>query len=90
MGTVVGTVTYGKGVVQAVHKLDDGSAVKLTVADYYTPDGNSINNTGITPDVKVKLDTALLNKEEIGHEEDNQLKEALKVLGEKVAQPVDG
>lgn len=90
VGTVVGTVTYGKGVVQAVHKLDDGSAVKLTVADYYTPDGNSINNTGITPDVEVKLDTVLLNKEEISHEEDNQLKEALKVLGEKVAQPVDG
>ena len=90
VGTVVGTVTYGKGVVQAVHKLDDGSAVKLTVADYYTPGGNSINNTGITPDVEVKLDTALLNKAEISHEEDNQLKEALKVLGEKVAQPVGG
>lgn len=89
-GTIVGTVTYGKGVVQAVHELEDGSAVKLTVADYYTPDGNSINNTGITPDVEVKLDTDLLNKEEISHEEDNQLQEALKVLGEKVAQPVDG
>ena len=89
-GTIVGTVTYGKGVVQAVHELEDGSAVKLTIADYYTPDGNSINHTGITPDVEVKLDTDLLNKEEISHEEDNQLQEALKVLREKVAQPVDG
>ena len=80
IGTIVGTTTYGKGVVQAVHQLEDGSAVKLTVSNYYTPKGNSINEVGIQPDVEVKLDTELLNKEEISHEEDNQLQEALKIL----------
>ena len=86
----MGTVTYGKGVVQAVHELEDGSAVKLTIADYYTPDGNSINHTGITPDVEVKLDTDLLNKEEISHEEDNQLQEALKVLRKRLHNRLTG
>lgn len=80
IGTIVGTTTYGKGVVQAVHELEDGSAVKLTVSNYYTPKGNSINEVGIQPDVEVKLDTELLNKEEISHEEDNQLQEALEIL----------
>ena len=79
-GTIVGTTTYGKGVVQAVHQLEDGSAVKLTVSNYYTPKGNSINEVGIQPDVEVKLDTDLLNKEEISPEEDNQLQEAVKIL----------
>lgn len=80
IGTIVGTTTYGKGVVQSIRKLSDGSAVKLTVSNYYTPNGNHINEVGITPDVEVKLDTDLLNKEEISHEEDNQLQEALKIL----------
>ncbi|HIY00546.1 MAG TPA: S41 family peptidase [Candidatus Blautia faecipullorum] len=83
IGTIVGTATYGKGVVQAVHQLQDGSAVKLTVSNYYTPKGNSIDKVGIQPDVEVKLDTELLNKEEISHEEDNQLQEALKAVGER-------
>ena len=80
IGTIVGTTTYGKGVVQELLPLKDGSAVKLTISDYYTPKGNSINNTGIRPDVEVKLNPELLNQEEITHEEDNQLQEALKVL----------
>lgn len=80
IGTIVGTTTYGKGVVQELLPLKDGSAVKLTISNYYTPKGNSINNTGIRPDVEVKLDPELLNQEEITHEEDNQLQEALKVL----------
>lgn len=80
IGTIVGTTTYGKGVVQAVHQLEDGSAVKLTVSNYYTPKGNSINEVGIQPDVEEKLDTELLNKEEISHEEDNQLQKALEIL----------
>lgn len=80
IGTIVGTVTYGKGVVQELRPLSDGSAVKLTVSDYYTPKGNSINEVGIKPDVEVKLDPELLNQEEITHQEDNQLQEALKVL----------
>ena len=83
IGTIVGTTTYGKGVVQSIRQLSDGSAVKLTVANYYTSKGNSINKTGIQPDVEVEADSALLSKDEITHEEDNQLKEALNVLNNK-------
>ncbi len=80
VGTIVGTTTYGKGVVQELRQLSDGSAVKLTVSNYYTPNGNSINKVGIKPDVEVKLASVLLNKDEITHEEDNQLQEALNVI----------
>ena len=80
IGKIVGTTTYGKGVVQELKQLSDGSAVKLTVSNYYTPKGNSINKVGIKPDVEVKLAAELLNKTEITHEEDNQLQEALKTL----------
>lgn len=83
IGTIVGTTTYGKGVVQELLPLRDGSAIKLTISNYYTPKGNSINETGIKPDVEVKLDPDLLNQEEISHEEDNQLQEALKVLAKE-------
>ena len=80
VGTIVGITTYGKGVVQELRQLSDGSAVKLTVSNYYTPNGNSINKVGIKPDVEVKLASELLNKDEITHEEDNQLQKALNVI----------
>ena len=80
IGTIVGTTTYGKGIVQSIRQLSDGSAVKLTTAKYYTPNGNDIHKVGITPDVEVKLDSSLLNKEEITHEEDNQLQAAIEAV----------
>lgn len=80
IGTIVGTTTYGKGIVQSLQKLSDGSAVKLTTARYYTPKGNNIHKVGITPDVEVKLDSSLLNKSEITHEEDNQLQTAIQAV----------
>lgn len=80
IGTIVGTTTYGKGVVQSIHTLQDGSAVKLTVSKYYTPKGNNIHEVGIQPDVEVRLDTALLTQEDISHEEDNQLQAAVSAL----------
>lgn len=83
IGTIVGVTTYGKGIVQELQQLADGSAVKLTVSNYYTPNGNSIHKVGITPDVEVKLASELLNKSEISHEEDNQLQEARNVLENK-------
>ncbi len=83
LGTIVGTTTYGKGVVQSIRQLSDGSAVKLTIANYYTPKGNSINKTGIRPDVEVELSPEFLNQEEITHEEDNQLQAALNSLNTK-------
>ena len=83
IGTIVGTTTYGKGVVQSLYTLKDGSAVKLTTEKYYTSNGRSIQEVGIEPDVEVKLDTSLLNKEEITHKDDNQLQAAVKALEDK-------
>ncbi len=55
---LVGTRTFGKGLVQAVQPLEDGSALKVTIAKYYTPKGRDINHVGITPDIKVELTEA--------------------------------
>lgn len=54
IGKIVGTQTYGKGVVQQMFELKDGSSVKLTIAEYFTPKGRNINGKGITPDVKLE------------------------------------
>src|SRR5699024_5716695 len=54
VGTLVGTTTYGKGIVQQTYQLRDGSAVKLTIAKYYTPNGVNIHGTGIQPDITVE------------------------------------
>ena len=82
-GTIVGTTSYGKGIVQNIFQLGDGSAVKLTIANYYTPKGRNIHKKGIKPDVEVDLKESLKNETEIKKEEDNQLKKALQVLKEK-------
>lgn len=74
IGTIVGTVTYGKGVVQDTYPLKSGGAVKLTVSNYFTPKGNNINGRGITPDVEVEQPEDA--------KEDLQLKRALEVLQE--------
>ena len=55
VGIIVGETTYGKGIVQSYLPLMDQSAVKLTTADYYTPNGTNLNGTGITPDIEVHL-----------------------------------
>ena len=54
-GRLFGVKTFGKGSVQSVYRLDSGTAVKITVAKYYTPSGVSIHNVGIEPDEKVEL-----------------------------------
>ena len=79
IGKIVGTTTMKRRCAGA-ETASCGSAVKLTVSNYYTPKGNSINKVGIKPDIEVKLASELLNKTEISHEEDNQLQEALKTL----------
>ena len=55
-GTVVGTQSYGKGVVQTIYSLTDGTGVKLTIAEYFTRNGNRIHGIGVTPDVEAELD----------------------------------
>ncbi len=76
IGKVVGTTTYGKGIVQNIYPLSDGSAVKLTNARYYTPKGTNIQGTGIEPDVKVELDVEAYKKDGT----DNQLDMALEII----------
>lgn len=80
IGTLVGTTTYGKGIVQRLFPLSDGTAVKMTIAKYYTPKGNDIHKTGVKPDVEVELEESLRQKSVISKEEDNQLQKALEVL----------
>ena len=72
VGTLIGTQTYGKGIVQSLFSLEDGSAVKITVSRYYTPAGNNIHEVVITPDIVLEYD------ENAGT--DNQLERALEVL----------
>lgn len=74
VGTLIGTQTFGKGIVQRVFTLKDGSAVKMTVSRYYTPAGNYIHGVGITPDIIVEA--------EADSEEDYQLMKAIEVLSE--------
>lgn len=83
VGTIVGTRTFGKGVVQALYPMSDGSAVKLTVSKYYTPKGKNIHGEGISPDIKVKLNPELFNQTELTREEDNQLQAAVQSLEEQ-------
>ncbi len=75
---VVGTTTFGKGIVQSIMKLSDGSAVKITIAQYFLPSGAAVHKVGVEPDVEVELKDELKRKIDIPHDEDNQLQEALK------------
>lgn len=77
MAKIVGTQSFGKGIVQSVIPLSDGSAVKLTVSTYYTPIGRNIHGLGITPDVVVELDEELRQKPVVPLEEDNQVQKAI-------------
>ena len=80
VGTIVGTTTYGKGIVQTVRQLSDGSAVKLTVSKYYTPNGNNIHEVGIQPDVEVELSDDITDLSQVEQSQDNQLQKALEVV----------
>lgn len=82
VGTLLGTTTYGKGIVQRPVELSDGSAVKLTVSTYYTPNGTNIHGVGVEPDVVCELDGERYYSDE---KYDNQLEEAKKLLLEMIA-----
>lgn len=79
-GTIVGTTTFGKGIVQSLIPFNDGSAIKTTTAKYYTPSGKCIHGTGIQPDVEVELSEGLEQETSISHEEDNQLQKAIEAV----------
>ena len=78
-GTIVGTQTYGKGVVQQIFDLGDGTSVKLTIAEYFTPKGRSINGEGVTPDLEVEYEP-----DEKDPEADNQLEAAAEAVKQAV------
>ena len=84
IGTLIGTTTYGKGIVQQIVSLKDGSAVKLTVSSYYTPGGRNIHGIGIEPDEVCEFDSEAYYNNPTGVAYDNQLERAKEVLREKM------
>ena len=82
LATVIGTNTYGKGIVQSIYPLNDGSGIKLTTSRYYTPNGVCIHETGIAPDIEVEFDSDAYYAEE---SVDNQLEYAINYLTESLS-----
>lgn len=81
--TIVGEKTFGKGIVQTIIPMDKGEGLKLTISEYFSPNGNKIHKQGVIPDVEIKLDEKAKG---IGVEfmkEDNQLQKALEILNKK-------
>lgn len=90
---IVGAKTFGKGLVQSVHPLNDGSGLAVTVARYHTPSGRDINKKGIEPDITIKLSEeqiASLQREDIGTPSDPQYAKALSVLNEQISKYKQG
>ena len=81
--TIVGTKTYGKGVIQEVDRLNDGSGLKITIEEYYTPNKNEINKVGIEPDEEIELSDEVKEQGTYTDEEDNQLQKAIEIIKEK-------
>ncbi|WP_312059215.1 S41 family peptidase, partial [Anaerotignum sp.] len=82
--TLVGTQTFGKGLVQRLFTLPDGSGLNITIQKYFTPNGISIHGTGITPDKVVELPAGYEDAKDIPLVDDTQLKEGISVLDEKI------
>lgn len=76
----VGITTYGKGVIQNLLTLTDGSGIKITTNEYYTPNKSKINKVGIVPDEQVELPAEYANKLDIPAEKDTQLQKAIEML----------
>ena len=83
--TIVGVQSYGKGIVQTVVGLDGGAGMQMTIAQYYTPNGNAVHKVGITPDVEVKLPDGDNGMYEFGDLADPQLAKALEIMQQKMA-----
>ena len=79
--TIVGTKTFGKGIVQSLFGLSDGTAVKITESEYYLPNDECIHGNGIEPDVKIEFD----RENYIKYESDNQLDKAVEIMKEKLS-----
>ncbi|MGA9379660.1 MAG: carboxyl-terminal processing protease CtpC [Phormidium sp.] len=87
---LVGTKTFGKGLVQSVRPLGDGSGLAVTIAKYFTPSGRDINHAGIAPNIVVELSDAqkqrlVKNRDEIGTLQDPQYAKAVEILQQQIA-----
>lgn len=76
----VGTKTYGKGVIQQILKLNDGSGLKITIEEYQTPNKNKINKVGIEPDETVELPSSVSSSLNVNESDDTQLQKAIEML----------
>ncbi|MBM7614244.1 S41 family peptidase [Alkaliphilus hydrothermalis] len=83
-GTIIGTTTFGKGLVQQVKPLADGTGFKFTVAQYFTPNGTNIHGTGVEPNIVVELPEELKDKTTIEKDDDIQLHKAIEVVQDKI------
>lgn len=82
-GTLIGTTTFGKGIVQTVLDLKDGTGFKVTISKYYTPNGENIHKKGIAPDIEISIPDELKNKG-LTRDNDPQFKKALETINEKI------
>lgn len=82
-GTLIGTTTYGKGIVQTIYPLTDGDALKVTTAKYFTPNGNYIHGVGIAPDIELEYDYTGPEDGAYEMKYDNQLQKAIELLSEE-------
>lgn len=79
-GTLIGTKTFGKGIVQTVFSLPEGDAIKITTAKYFTPNGNYIHGVGIEPDIELEYQFMGGENDEYSVDLDNQIQKAIEVL----------
>ena len=84
-GTIVGTTTFGKGLVQQIKALHDGTGIKFTISQYFTPNGTYIHGKGIVPDVYIELPEQI-DGEVIDENEDLKLDKAIEIMKEKISE----
>lgn len=84
-GALIGTKTFGKGVVQTILSLADGDAIKLTTAKYFTPKGENIHGTGIEPDIELEFEYQGDVSKDYEELKDNQVLKAIEVLNEEIS-----
>lgn len=82
--TIVGTTSFGKGIVQRMSDLGDGTGYKVTVSEYFTPNGRNIHDKGIEPDVEIEMPLDLKYESDYSLEKDVQLNKAIEVLKDKI------
>lgn len=82
LATLIGEQSYGKGVVQSIFSLSDGTGIKFTTKIYYTPNGTCVDGVGLTPDIEVSLPDDAYDDGELTDDEDTQLQTAIELLSE--------